>query len=327
MGPIARGKFSDLIEDLLQNPASYSAFQALRLIEKNLGTGPGEEARLQNAVSMVPAAETTFPPGEIRHCRIDARERYCLEFNFMGLFGVDSPLPQFFNDVAAYDTPGGASLRGFLELFSRRLYHLLYIAWKKMNRHSSTGARPSLYCRYLEALYGGGGTCRTLGRFDYAGLLVNRIKNGPSLAGLLEDFLQHPVSVRENIPCWIELEEVASLGDGFTLGDNALLGERIMDVSSKILLQIGPLPARKAIALLPGRPDAENLARLIREYLDPAIRYDVEILLKPEADHESALGENRPILGWTACLGKAGLDSINHVQVTGESLEQQLLPS
>jgi type VI secretion system protein ImpH len=322
MGSIARGKFPHLIEALLHNPASYSAFQALHLIETNLGGEAVTGDSPQGFIDLAPALELTFPPGEIRHCRVDERGRYRLELNFMGFYGVDSPLPQFFNDVAAFDTPRGAELRGFLGLFNQRLYHLLYKAWKKMNLHGSSDTRTSLYCRYLEAFYGGSGTCHLLGRFDYAGLLANRVKNGQSLADMLEDFLACPVAIKQNIPCWIELEETASLGGGLALGDNAMLGGRLMDVNSKVLLRIGPLPVRAATELLPGGPSASALAHMIREYLDPTLQYDVEMLVQPDPGYQLALGGDPSILGWTTCLGQAG-ETVNHIRLTGESLDQQ----
>lgn len=320
MGTIARGKLPHLIEDLLANPSAYSVFQALHLIETNFGEdAAGNET--QRFIDLAPAVEMTFPAGEIRHCRVDESARYRLKLNFMGFYGVDSPLPQFFNDIATFDTPCGAELRGFLELFNQRLYHLLYEAWKKMNLHGSSEKRTSLYCRYLEALYGGGGTCRVSGRFDYAGILATRVKNSQSLSDMLEDFLHCPVTVKQNIPCWIELEETSSLGGGFALGNNAMLGSRLMDVNSKILLRIGPLPSRDAADLLPGRPSAATLVEMIREYLDPTIQYDVEMLIQPDAGYESMLGEDHAILGWTTCLGQAG-DAVNRVRLTGDSLDR-----
>jgi type VI secretion system protein ImpH len=322
MGTIARGKLPHLIEDLLRNPSAYRAFQALYLIETNIGEEADIEDNPQAFISIAPAAEMTFPAGEIRHCRVDERDRYRLELNFMGFYGVDTPLPQFFNDIATFDTPRGAELRGFLELFNQRLYQLLYSAWKKMNLHGSSDTRTSLYCRYLEALYGGSGTCHLLGRFDYAGILANRVKNGQSLADMLDDYLHCPVTVKQNIPCWIELEETASLGGELKLGDNAMLGNRLMDVNSKILLRIGPLSSHDAAELLPGRPAAATLAHMIREYLDPALQYDVEMLILPDTGYESVLGGNPSILGWTACLGRAG-DTVNRVRLTGENMDQQ----
>lgn len=322
MGTIARGKLPHLIEDLLQNPSAYGAFQALHLIETNFGGETVVGDRPQGFIDLAPAAEMTFPAGEIRHCRLDERNRYRLELNFMGFYGVDSPLPQYFNDIAAFDTPRGAELRGFLDLFNHRLYHLLYEAWKKMNFHGSSDTRNSLYCRYMEALYGGSGSCHLLGRFDYAGILANRVKNGQSLADMLKDYLACPVTVKQNVPCWIELEDKASLGAGLALGDNAMLGSRLMDVNSKILIRIGPLPSRDAAELLPERPSSATLAHMIREYLDPTIQYDLEMLIQPDADFESVLGGDQSILGWTACLGKAG-KAINRVRLTGESLDRR----
>lgn len=321
MGSTARGKLSYLIEDLLHNPSAYSALQALHLIESNLGEEAATGNPPQGFISMAPASELSFPAGEIRHCLVDGRGRYRLELNFMGFYGVDSPLPQFFNDIASLETVRGSELRGFLELFNQRLYHLLYQGWKKMHLHGSSDTHNSLYCRYLQALYGDSGSCQLLGRFDYAGILASRIKNGQSLADMLEDYLNVPVLLKQNIPCWIELEETATLGGGLSLGDNSMLGNRLMDVNSKILLQIGPLPIHDAGKLLPGHPFAATLAHMIREYLDPTIQYDVELLIQPDAASESTLGGEHSILGWTSCLGHAG-DAINRIRLTGESLDR-----
>jgi predicted component of type VI protein secretion system len=61
---------------------------------------------------------------------------------------------------------------------------------------------------------------------------------------------------------------------------------------------------------------------MIREYLDPALQYDVEMLILPDTGYESVLGENPSILGWTACLGLAA-DTVNRVRLTGDSLDRQ----
>jgi type VI secretion system protein ImpH len=321
MGTIARGKLPHLIEDLLRTPSAYGLFQALHLIETHLAEEEASGDEIRKFIDLAPAAEITFPAGEIRYGRVDESARYRLELNFMGFCGVDSPLPQFFNDIATFDTPQGVKLRGFLELFNQRIYHLLYEAWKKMNLHGSRDGRTSLYCRYLEALYGGSGTCRISGRFDYAGIVATRVKNSQSLAGMLEDFLHCPVTVKQNVPCWIDLEETATLGGGYALGDKAMLGNRLMDVNSKIRLSIGPLPGRDAADLLPGRSAALTLSAMIRDYLDPTIQYDLELWIQPEAGDDSMLGGDQAILGWTTCLGKAG-GSVNRIHLAGDSLDR-----
>lgn len=322
MGSIARGKLPNLIEELVHNPSDYDALQALHLIENNLGEEAVTGNPRQSFISMAPASELSFPAGEIRHCRVDETGRFRLELNFMGFYGVDSPLPQFFNDIAALETSCAAELRGFLELFNQRLYQLLYQAWKKMRLHSSSDTKASLYCRYLEALHGQTGSDRRLERFDYAGLLAGRVKNGQSLADMMEDFLGFPVALKQNIPCWIDVEETSSLGGSLVLGDNSMLGNRLMDVNSKVLLRIGPLPTRMAGQLLPGEDLSTTLTHMIREYLDPTIQYDVEILVQPDPDCETSLGDSHAILGWTTCLGHAG-ETINTIRLTGDSLDRQ----
>jgi type VI secretion system protein ImpH len=94
-----------------------------------------------------------------------------------------------------------------------------------------------------------------------------------------------------------------------------------MDVNSKILIHIGPLTIGKATKLLPGRPQAEILAHMIREYLDPTIHYDLVLVIQPGEAYTSTLGGDQSILGWTTCIGHAG-DIENRIILTGESLDQ-----
>jgi hypothetical protein len=45
-------------------------------------------------------------------------------------------------------------------------------------------------------------------------------------------------------------------------------------------------------------------------------------LIQPGAGFESALIEDRAILGWTTCLGRAG-GEVNPIRLTGDSLDRQ----
>ncbi|BCA78396.1 type VI secretion system baseplate subunit TssG [Desulfuromonas sp. AOP6] len=298
MGTFARGKLSHLIEDLLARPSAYTAFQALHLLEMSCRGGDGDQ-ELHRFIVPTPARELSYPAGEIRRCFRDRDQRYRLELNFMGLYGVDSPLPQYFNDITARDKDGSDELSAFLNLFSQRLYTLLFMAWKKLNHHGGT---KSLYSRYLTAF---SGMSAATGRIDYAGVFGTRIRSSQALCGMLADFLDAPVRLRQNVPRWIGIDEPAKLGEKCLLGSNALLGNRLLDVNSHVRILAGPLSFEKALALRPGEPLALAVASLLGDYLEPGLDYDLALNMQPATGQAACLGNPHLILGWGCWLGTA----------------------
>ncbi len=319
MGTYTRGKLPHLTNDILNHSSSYEVFQAVSLLETSLGLDSGDEISFQRMISLAPAPEISFPKGDLRRCEVDEQGRFCLELNLLGLYGVDSPLPQYFNDITSRDGDGRDELRAFLEMFNKRLYALCFLAWKKFNLFAGSPGHSTIYHRYLYALSGG---AQQDGRFDYAGVLGSRIKSAQGLAATLEDYLGYPVATQENVPIWIELEDPDSLGTDLYLGDNTILGDRIMDVSSKIVITIGPIPIDAAKNLLPGHKQARQLANLVREYLDPAISYEIDLQVTAGEGYHSSLGTETTILGWTCCLGQPG-EQQNHIRL----IDQATLPS
>lgn len=301
-----RGKYPALIQNLLENAPAYEFYQAMQLVEADAAACRPGAAGLAGKIRLRPAPEISFPAADIRRCALDESGRLDFELNFSGLYGVDSPLPHFFLDTVAEGEESGLVVRSFLDVFSQRLYQLYYLAWKKFHCHGS-GAESSLYDRYLEALSG----LNTPGnnqRLAYAGLIGSRVKNQQGLTGLLEDLLQVPVAIRQNAPCWVHLDSVPALGDteDLALGDNTLLGNRVLDLSRKIVIQVGPVSLVQARSLLPGQQGAKELGQMIRQYLEPTMQFDIDLEIRPESKAATQLGSQEVILGWTSWLGDIG---------------------
>ncbi len=323
MGTAAWGKFPALIQDLLENAPGYEFFQAVRLVEICSEGSAGRPGSATGAVRFRPAPEISFPAGDIRRCSLDDRGRLDFELNFMGLYGVDGPLPHFFiEQVASADEPGQV-LRAFLDIFNHRLYQLLYLAWKKFRQPTTGDGEASLYERYLGALRGIPAAGAPAEDLAFAGLLGSRVKNSEGLAGILAEFLQMPVRIRQQVPCWVRLDGVPPLGadgEGLRLGENCLLGDRVLDVSRKLEVILGPVPMAAAWELLPGRERAGELGRLIRRYLDPTLDFDLVLQIRAEPGPAARLGGQEVILGWTACLGEMG-EATNSIHLPGSSFE------
>lgn len=319
MGTAARGKFPALIQDLLDHGPDYDFFQALCLVEACCAGPQPLPGGLAAPLKLRPAPEISFPAADIRRCRFDEQGRIEFELNFLGLYGVDGPLPHFFLETIAGQDDPGKVLRAFLDVFNQRLYQLLYLGWKKFN---DQGQRGSLYQRYLGAVAGLGAADASGQSLAYAGLLGSRVKNAEGLVGLLRDFLQMPVSIRQHLPCWVRLSNRPALGakgeEALVLGENCSLGDRVLDVSRKVLIRIGAVPVSQAVALLPGRERAMELGRLIHQYLNPTIEFDIELLVASEPGPPTRLGCQEAILGWSAGLGEMGTGTYR-IQLPGSS--------
>lgn len=317
MGTAVRGKHPALIQDLLENAPAYEFYQAMQLVEADAVSSRATANNIAGGARLRPAPELSFPAADIRRCSLDANGRLDFELNFSGLYGVDAPLPHFFLDLIAEEDDPGQALRAFLDLFSQRLYQLYYLAWKKFHCHSNLG-ESSLYERYLKAL-SGFDTTEIEQSLAYTSLIGSRVKNNQGLIGLLEDFLQLPVTADQYVPCWVQLDSVPALGgtEELALGENALLGSRVLDLSRTILIKIGPISLAQARSLLPGQQGAKELGLLIREYLDPTVLFDIDLEISPESAAVAQLGKQEAILGWTAWLGNAsGENSIIHLPGT-----------
>ncbi len=311
-----RGSHPALINDLLENAPEYEFYQALQLVEADAAESRPGLSEVNGNIRLRPAPEISFPAGDIRRCQLDKTGRLDFELNFSGLYGVDSPLPHFFLDSVAEAAESGLVLRAFLDVFNQRLYQLHYLAWKKFHGHRGQG-QASLYARYLEAL--GGLEAPKLERsLAYAGLIGSRAKNKQGLIGLLEDYLQLPVEICQYAPCWVRLDQVPDLGgpEPLVLGENALLGDRVLDLSRKILLQIGPVSLAKAKTLLPGQVEAKELGQMVRQYLDPTMEFDLELQIQPGNGAANQLGQQDVILGWTSWLGDIGRQG-NRIHLPG----------
>lgn len=301
----SRGKLATLIEELLRGAAGFELFQALQLAE---ATGGGVRLR--------PAAEISFPAADLRRCRLDSRGRLEFEINLLGLYGVDSPLPSYLLEAAAGEEETATPLRQFLDLFAHRLYQLLYQGWKK---HRPASGRPDgLFEAYLDA-FAGASDRPDAGSRCFAGLFGRRLRSADALAGMLGEHLGLAVTVHPFQPRWVGVEERTALGADRCprLGEDTLLGDRVLDCSRQVGIEIGPIGFDNAQPFLPGQPQAAGLLRLVGRYLPPGIGFELDLLLRVEGEASPLGGEIR--LGWTPLLaGSTG--RVTTVRLTDPTL-------
>ena len=122
----------------------FSFFQAVRLAEHLFPAAPpvGETTRFADErLRLRPSRGQVFPAADVRRVeyleagsdRLTKAAHVRLTATFLGLYGVDAPLPSTLTEPAAFAGENGApsALRHFLDVFNHRFYAFFYRSWKK----------------------------------------------------------------------------------------------------------------------------------------------------------------------------------------------------
>jgi type VI secretion system protein ImpH len=291
-------------------------FQAVRLLD---ATVPGaidlsaDRATDALRVSVRPHDGLAFPAADVRRADWIAGDRPELRLvvTFMGLYGVDSPLPSYFG-AAAGDEEAQA-LRDFLDIFNHRLYLLLFRSWAKYHGALGGASAAAAHERRLARLAGLGAPDpeRTLPvhrLLPFAASLRDRVRNSEGLRRLIEGLLPGvEVRIAEHIPRWVTIADRPRVGRRDTtaaLGDTALLGQRLLDVSGKFRIVLGPLSWTQFEALHSGGRDARALAEIVALYAPDRLDYDVELRISTAELPITRLGCPSNHLGLTTWAGR-----------------------
>jgi type VI secretion system protein ImpH len=244
---------------------------------------------------------------------------------FMGLTGPSGVLPQHYTTLLLQrlrlkDT----SLRDFLDLLNHRLISLFYRAWEKYRfpvayerAKRDPGGAPDLFTHCLACLVGMG-TANLGGRLAvddaalllYGGFFAHFPRPAVCLERLLADHFRVPVAAEQFAGQWLSLGADDSTcfpgadcpeGRNTQLGIDALAGDRIWDVQSKLRLRVGRLTYEQFQRLLPTGADWPAFLDLTRTYLGPDLDFEVQLVLAaPEVPACRLPVEDEPgfRLGW-----------------------------
>jgi type VI secretion system protein ImpH len=304
---------------LLQTPQQFDFFQAVRLLDRWLGTTahptPGrglDKLNFRNSLS------TTFAPSAIESLKVHRRtnadeaslarahevERIDLTPAFMGLLGVHGALPLFYTEALAQrelyqkDEAG----RAFMDLFSHRLVALFYEAWRKhrLAMQFETDRRSRFLPQILslagvgqaglrERLGAGSGAVRDEALAYFAGTLQQRTLSVTQIRQLLQTYLGVPVRIEQFVGRWYALPESARFGLGCqaeggqgVLGYSAVLGERVWQRDLRLRIELGPLDHARFQRFLPGGAGARALASLLTMLSGVSLEYEVNLRLRKE---------------------------------------------
>jgi len=106
--------------DLMEHPEAYSFFHWMRL-----WTSQPQNSTLK----LIPNPSLRCPTSDIESIENDGIQTR-LMLNFMGLYGVSSPLPDSLIQGIHLDLESMRPWRGLLDLFNHRIYQLYFDSWK-----------------------------------------------------------------------------------------------------------------------------------------------------------------------------------------------------
>lgn len=315
-----------LIRRLLEEGHRFNFYQAISLLERAMPdavpvgeTGPaaGEAIRFR------PEPSLGFPAGAIERIEM-ADGRFRIEANFMGLYGVDSPLPTHWAEDILHEYEHDSTVRDFLDIFHHRIYSLLYRLWAKYRfavQIRGDGA-DTLTDRLLCLVGLGTPEIREASGLPvvrllrYAGLLVQHPRSALGLEVLVGDWFGGlSAVVTPGVGRWVLLAP----GDRFrlgqannVLGQGALIGERLYDVGGCFDLTLGSVSWQMYRGFLPDGEHHETLRRLINHYnTDPLA---AELTLQPRGNEVPDLildSNDPPGLGWTTWLRGGALGDVS----------------
>jgi type VI secretion system protein ImpH len=316
MGGKNRRSSLDLKLDLLKEGRAFSFFQVvrlLRLLDAHPKHAGKPSAELGESIRIRPELSLGFPSSDVKKIEEipDKKPRFSVTAEFLGLYGVSSPLPTFYTEDLMAEAAADESVsRDFLDFINHRIFSLLFQCWVKYRQYIQVvegKSEPHLERLFCLLGLGEGEARKDLPEpnslIRYIGLFTQFPRSALGLKTLLRDALEG-VQV-EIIPCVARIVKIppeqrmvfgASIG---SLGQDTLVGEEIEDRMGKFRIRLGPLKRGQFQSLLPGQQVHQKLCFLARFYVNDPLEFDLELVLSAGEAGMAALGTpSWSRLGW-----------------------------
>ncbi|MEP0844449.1 MAG: type VI secretion system baseplate subunit TssG [Phycisphaerae bacterium] len=299
----------------------FSFFQAVWLLERFRSdcVPVGQRGPVaREAIRFRPDVSMGFPATDVRRVSEvklpDGTSFYRVEPTFLGLYGVETPLPlhyavqvlksvestrrresasapQALGDEPPLD-PDSSPMRDFLDVLHHRLISLFYRAWTKYRYHVTYGlpGRDTI-TDYLLLLVGlmPTWTREQIGLsptklIRYAGLLTQRPRAAAALEGILTDFFQGLTTrITQCVGRWVSLgdDDLNRVGRANSrLGVDLTVGEQVYDLNGAFRMTFGPVDWEGFQLFLPDGPAFARARSLARLFCTDPLAFSIEVRLR-----------------------------------------------
>ncbi len=287
------------LDELQQQPSAFDFYQAVYSLERQFSSeqkrwqGVGRDAfPAQELVrfktvqhlgfpgqpisKVVPRNSTGQPTTNSKH----SAQAVDMHVSFIGLTGPSGVMPQHYSEMVLQRLKQrDKTMRDFFDLFNHRLVSLYYRAWEKYRfacQYEMTCDDQDSFTQVLSRL---SGARQTLALY-YAGAFSAQQRSAQQLKQLLSDLLHTQVEIVPLQGRWLSLhsteqsalaQRTAPQGQHAGLGQSAMLGSKVWDVSSAIEIQLSVKPG-KAEQLLPGSYQHSLVQTVLADFLPAALQ-------------------------------------------------------
>ncbi len=313
---------SRLSERLERDVHRINFYRFCQLLEKTRPEAPLLGSTLNPAndpVRFRPHPGMGFPVSELKSVEYDDNPDAppTVRTTFMGLYGVESPLPTHYIDDIAQQREGHEAQEAFLDIFNHRILTQFYRIWRKYSYPANfeAGGRDRT-SQSLLGLIGLGipGTDRhiaaPLSRF-LALLSVMRLparteEGLRALVKLLAPRTQ--ASVTPHCPRAVHISQPLGFygDDDFLLDGYTVLGDETTEVSSQLLIALYTEDHGEAQDWLPEGQIYADFLVLLRVYLGWRYKARIQLSVPTPLLPAPVLGETPFILGMSGVLGMEG---------------------
>lgn len=302
----------DYLSEIQKNIHSYEFDQMVYVLRRL-----NQIHNHKDSVGMSSHIHMNWPPSDVYKVHFgNAESPASLEVNFMGLAGIQGPLPITISElILGRIKYGDFALKDFLDIFNQRLLQLLHEAHKKLNPLLDTQTpSETVLGRTILSISGLGSTHqKSRNHFSdraflrYAGLLWMRPRNAEGLIQVLTDYFGIAFKMIGAQGRWVTVvhNDQTKLGqkNGVLnkLGCTAALGGRAWDEIFYFIVSSRPLSAQEYNNFLPVGRDFLSLQDLLRYYVHTRTRTIVRLQIHSSQISPATL-DGKFRLGWTSWL-------------------------
>lgn len=320
MGREAQPPHSRLTPQLEANLQHINFYRLCQLLEKGHPGRPlmGSTSHpADDPVRFAPHPGMGFPASELKAVEYDDDDDSkppVIRTTFMGMYGVDSPLPTAYLDDITQRREGHEALQGFLDIFSHRILTQFYRIWRKYSYPATfePGGTDSI-SQSLLGLVGLGipGTAAhiaaPLSRFlALPGVLQQPGKTQQGVQALVS-LLAPDTTVKVHPYCLRPVAVNQPLGfygdDDFLLDGNTPLGDETMDANSQLLIALSTTNAQESQGWKPDGLLYQDLLVMLCVYFGWRFKAKITLTTQTRLLAVPRLGEGPFWLGMNGVLG------------------------
>ncbi|KQN47493.1 type VI secretion protein [Serratia sp. Leaf50] len=312
-----------LIRKLAPHISYTNFYRFCQLLEHSQPDAPclGSTQTLQHEpVRFRPHPGMGFPASELKSIEINADNLNIppsVRTTFIGLYGVESPLPTSYIDDIAQRREGCDAVTDFLDIFNHRLTTQFYRIWRKYSYPASFESGGSdETSQYLLGLVGLGipgsaahiGTpvSRFLALLGVLRLPTRTAEGIMSLVKLLAPHTLPTVTAHDRLTVRVDNPTTLSCRAPSSLAVHPLMGKTAKDVNSQILLTLTTSNPDEARAWFPGEQLHSDLLALLHVYLGARLHARLQLKISrsllPDARLCCTPTVSAGLLGWTAIM-------------------------